>query len=299
MQIEFKAQTAISSSSKLYIRLPFFDFSFVNTIATKPSLSVVVITYNEAMNIQRCIQSVQPVADEIVIVDSYSSDNTVDIAKSLGTTVYQHAFEGHIQQKNWAMQQAKSDWILSLDGDECLSDALIQEITDWKNSFNPKNTLSPCAFWVKRLNHLAGQSIKSCGWYPDKKIRLWAAGSGQWAGTNPHDRFTLTDGSAVIGQFHGDLLHFTYSDFNQIKQQAIKFGRIGAKAIQSKFWGYLLIKSFISPQVKFVKNYLIKRGFLDGKNGFVICYWQWRESLLKYGLGCWLSFQRFFKLTQR
>jgi len=274
------------------------DFPNVSNSIVKPSLSVVVITYNEAVNIVRCIQSVRSIADEIVVVDSYSSDNTVAIAQSLGAVVYEHAFEGHIQQKNWAMHQAKSEWILSLDGDECLSNSLIKEIEEWKNSFNPSNIDTPHAFWVKRLNHLAGKPIKGCGWYPDKKIRLWAAGSGQWTGTNPHDRFELSNSTALIGRFNGDLLHFTYNDFNQIKQQALKFGRIGAQAIQSKFWGVLLLKSLASPQIKFLKNYFFKRGFLYGKDGWVICYWQWRESLLKYSLGFLLSIKRSFGLTQ-
>lgn len=246
------------------------------------------------MNIQRCIESVLPIADEIVVVDSFSTDNTAAIAKSLGAVVIEHAFEGHIQQKNWALNQAKSEWILSLDGDECLSQDLLLEISTWKNNFNDLSSHFPDAYWVKRLNHLGGKPIKGCGWYPDKKIRLWKARSGQWTGTNPHDRFELSDPSANLGLFNGDLLHFTYNNFNQVKQQALKFGRIGAEAIQFKPWGYLCIKTLISPQIKFIKNYFFKLGFLYGMNGLVICYWQWRESLLKYSLGYWMSIKRSF-----
>ncbi len=266
----------------------------MNTSPTNPTLSVVVITYNEAMNIQRCLESVLPIADEIVVVDSFSTDSTATIAKSMGATVISHAFEGHIQQKNWAMNQAKSDWILSLDGDECLSEDLLHEILTWKTNFNALPSHFPSAYWVKRLNHLAGKPIKGCGWYPDKKIRLWKTGSGQWTGTNPHDRFELADPMANLGLFNGDLLHFTYNNFHQIKLQALKFGRIGAEAIQSKPWGYLLAKAIISPQIKFLKNYFFKLGFLYGMRGLAICYWQWRESLLKYSRGFSISLKRSF-----
>lgn len=252
-----------------------------------------IITFNEEAHIARCLQSLNGIADEIIVVDSFSTDNTCAIVEAMGGRVIQHAFEGHIQQKNFAAKQANSDWVLSLDGDECLSESLRDAIAQWKKNSSVSNAV---AFWVKRLNHLAEQPIKGCGWYPDKKIRLWKAGCGEWSGTNPHDRFEVSDAfTQSIGELPGDLLHFTYSNFEQIRLQALKFGKIGAIAVQNKPWPYLLIKLLISPQVKFFKNFFIKRGVFYGFKGLVICYWQWRESLLKYGKGFWISFNNSFK----
>jgi glycosyltransferase involved in cell wall biosynthesis len=166
-------------------------------------VSVVIITFNEAENIGRCIDAAAKVAAEVVVLDSYSTDATEIIARQKGAHFFQHKFEGHIQQKNKALSFAKYEWVLSLDADEVLSEEAIQQIQqlkDW-NKYD--------AFSFNRLNNYCGQWIKHGGWYPDRKIRLFKKSVGKWGGTNPHDKFELNNRSNVK-HIDADILHYSY-----------------------------------------------------------------------------------------
>jgi len=154
-------------------------------------LSVVIITYNEEKNIARCINSVNQIADEVIVVDSHSIDKTKEIAKDLGAKVIEHAFEGHIQQKNFALQQANYSWVLSLDADEALSEKLKNKIQEIKN--NP----TADGYTMNRLTYYCGRWIKHTGWYPDKKLRLVRKDLAQWSGINPHDRLELINSKNI------------------------------------------------------------------------------------------------------
>ena len=265
----------------------------------KAGISVVIIAYNEANNIGRCIDSVADIASEILVVDSFSTDNTQVIAASKGARVIQHAFEGHIQQKNWAKDQATFDWVLSLDADECLSPALRHNL---KNAIQQGLIYGKTKGYVfSRLNHLGQRAIRGCGWYPDKKMRLWDRTSGSWAGKNPHDKFVI-ESHYNTGSIEGDILHYTYPNLDAVKKQAIKFGKIGGAALRS-FWNIedsgtawkrffgprqsgiywiFFFKLFTAGLSRFLRNYFIKGGWKYGKDGLVICYWQMAEATLKY-----------------
>ncbi len=265
----------------------------------KAGISVVIIAYNEANHIGRCIDSVADIASEILVVDSFSTDNTQVIAASKGARVIQHAFEGHIQQKNWAKDQATFDWVLSLDADECLSPPLRHNL---KNAIQQGLIYGKTKGYVfSRLNHLGQRSIRGCGWYPDKKMRLWDRSAGTWTGKNPHDKFVI-DSQYNTGSIEGDILHYTYPNLDAVKKQAIKFGKIGGAALRS-FWNiedsgtawkrffwpkqsgiffFFFFKLFTAGLSRFVRNYFIKGGWKYGKDGLVICYWQMAEATLKY-----------------
>lgn len=259
-------------------------------------LSVVIITFNEEKNIGNCIQSVKSLADEIIVVDSFSTDRTCEIAQNMGATVVQHAFKGHIQQKNWAKDQANFDWVLSLDADECLSNELFDSILNLKmGQFSETTTDHKPIFGysMNRLNHLGRKPIKGCGWYPDTKLRLWNKRFGQWAGTNPHDKFELSDNLAHK-HIQGNILHYTYENKNAVLLQAIKFGNIGAKTLDQTYLLTVFFKFLTSPTLKFLKNYLLKGGIKYGWNGFYICACQWLESFIKYGKGILLNVYKIF-----
>lgn len=256
-------------------------------------ISVVIIAYNEANNIGDCIDSVIGIANEILVVDSYSSDNTVNIARTKGARVIQHPFEGHIQQKNWAKDQASFDWVLSLDADECLSTELQEQLTLAIANGLTFGKIKGYSF--SRLNHLGAQPIRGCGWYPDTKLRLWDRRCGRWEGRNPHDKF-LIDKQHALGSISGDILHYTYADLSAVKQQALKFGKIGGRALKNEFKShpgytllrqgavlYLLLKLITAGLARFVRNYLLKSGWKYGTNGLLICFWQSVEVSYKYG----------------
>jgi glycosyltransferase involved in cell wall biosynthesis len=256
-------------------------------------ISAVIITFNESAHIGRCIDSVSELVDEVLVVDSFSTDDTCEIAQSKGARVIQHAFEGHIQQKNWAKDQARHNWVLSIDADECLSDTLQKNL---QNAIN--NGLlygNAKGFVFSRLNHLGARPIRGCGWYPDAKLRLWDRTCGRWGGRNPHDKFILDKGHWVGKTIDGDILHYTYPDLAAVKLQALKFGKIGAQAVKEDLVDsggapvrhqgvalYLAIKLLSAGLIRFVRNYLLRGGWKYGSDGLMICYWQMAEVTLKY-----------------
>lgn len=228
-------------------------------------LSVVIITYNEEKNIERCLKSVQGIADEIVVVDSYSSDKTVEICQQYGARVIQHHFEGHIEQKNYALQQATFNYVLSLDADEALSDELRAEIVRVKQEWNYDS------YEMNRLTNYCGTWIRHCGWYPDKKIRLFDRRKGKWSGINPHDKFILIDPTATKGFLRGDILHYSYYTISDHIRQFDYFTEISASMLYQQGKKSSLVNILFSPWIRFLRDFFIKAGFLDGYYGFVIC----------------------------
>jgi glycosyltransferase involved in cell wall biosynthesis len=226
-------------------------------------LSVVIITFNEEQNIGRCIDSVTGLADEILVVDSFSTDRTESICKEKGARFIQHRFEGYILQKNYALHQARFDHILSLDADEALSEELKSSIhrlkTNWQKpgyAFNRRTNF--CGTWV---NH--------AGWYPDTKVRLFIKGSGQWEGLDPHDEYRFRS-TFQVERLTGDLFHYSYTSLSGHLQQIDRFSRIGAAAMYAKGKRTTIIQIFLKPFFRFFKHYILQRGFLDGMTGFII-----------------------------
>ena len=238
-------------------------------------LSVVIITYNEEKNIQRCLESISTIADDITIVDSISTDRTVEICKAFGAHIHEQAFLGHIEQKNFAITKAKYPHILSLDADEALDEQLIASIKDLKKNW------AHDGYVMNRLTNYCGQWIYHCGWYPDKKLRLWDSRKGQWEGINPHDQFTLKPG-AQEKYIKGNILHYSYNNINDHVKQVNYFTDISAKSNLQKGKRSHLLKILISPVIKFFRDYILKLGFLDGYYGFVICMISSHATFLKY-----------------
>ncbi|MCF8366644.1 MAG: glycosyltransferase family 2 protein [Bacteroidales bacterium] len=240
-----------------------------------PKLSVVIITFNEERNIARCLSSVKDVADDIVVVDSFSTDNTKSICESYGARVIEHAFEGHISQKNFAIWQAKYPHQLSLDADEALTDELKKEILKVKENWITDG------YRMNRLANYCGKWIRHSGWYPDPKLRLYDSRKGNWGGLDPHDKFEMFPGSKV--EFlKGDILHYTYYTIEEHVAQSNKFSSIAAKALIEKGKPVYFIQIITNPVAKFIRNYILRLGFLDGFYGFIICQGAAHETFLKY-----------------
>lgn len=241
-------------------------------------LSVAIITFNEESCIEACLQSVAGIADEIVVLDSYSTDKTIELAKGKGAKVFQQKFSGYTEQKQDAVNLCSHDYILAIDADEQLSPTLLVAIQSLK-----ERGFAATAYTVNRLNFVGNRSVKTCGWYPDRKIRLWNKTKGAWGGQNPHDKVVMQKGILAV-QLNGDLLHFTYPTVNHLIRQADKFARIAANELKRRSAIYLLLKLLLSGPIRFLKTYFIKRGFADGKLGWLICFHQAREVYLKYFL---------------
>jgi len=228
-------------------------------------LSVVIITLNEEKNIARCLDSVRELADEIVIVDSNSTDNTEAICKSYGARIIQHPFDGYVNQKNYAVSEAKFEYILSLDADEVLSKELHQSIKKVKQQFDVGG------YTMNRMTNYAGKWIRHSGWYPDVKLRLFDRRKGEWKGLIIHEKFELHN-NGRIKHLKGDLLHYSFHSVEDHRKQSEKFTTLGAQADFEKRKKAPSFKIWGGPIAKFIKDYFFNCGFLDGKEGFIICW---------------------------
>lgn len=259
---------------QVYLRLKIKPFLRKNLFFVT-TLSVVIITLNEEKNIGRCLASVKEIADEIIVVDSFSTDRTEAICKEYGATFIQNPFKGHIEQKNFALDQATSDFILSLDADEALSDELKQEISLVKTSA-ANNSYS-----MNRLTNYCGQWIKHGSWYPDKKVRLIKHKTAKWGGVNPHDELIPENRNTII-HLKGDILHYSYYTLEEHIIQLNKFSSISAAAEFKSGKKSSWFKILFNPFYRFVRDYFLLSGWRDGFYGYIICRNNSYSTFLKY-----------------
>jgi len=238
-------------------------------------ISATVITYNEEKNIGQCIDSLWLVADEIVILDSYSTDNTVSIARQKGAIVKQDLFLGHIEQKNKALGLTNYNYVLSLDADEMLSKKLAISILEEKKHFRYR------AYFMNRYNNYCGQFIKHGLWYPNQKLRLFDKRVASWGGLNPHDKIELKEKN-VTGFIKGDIIHYAYHSLNEHDKKNEKYSSIAAISLFERGKNIHWSKIFLSPAWSFFNGYFLRLGFLDGYYGFVIATKTAHQSYLKY-----------------
>ena len=222
-----------------------------------------IITLNEEKNLPRCLQSLA-LCDEVVVVDSRSTDRTVETAEQAGARVLQRDWTGYADQKNYAAESASHDWILSLDADEELSEPLCDEILEVKAT-EP----DVAGFRFPRRAHYLGKWIRHSGWYPDRKIRLYDRRKAKWVGDYVHESVVTNE---PIKELKGDLLHYTCDTFANHLKSLDRYTDLAAQELtdrgQRVGWGRMLI----DPPFTFVKTFLLKRGFLDGTRGLAISY---------------------------
>lgn len=238
-------------------------------------LSVVIITLNEERNIERCIDSVAGVADEIVVVDSFSTDATQAICKAKDVRFLQHTFESYIAQKNVALDAAAYDHVLALDADEALTDELRTSIMAVKQHWTHDG------YSFSRLTNYCGTWIKHGGWYPDRKLRLWNRQKGRWTGENPHDYVQLTDG-ATHAVIPGDLLHYSFYTISDHLKIIDKYTTLQSQGLFERGKRAGLIDLVVRPAFKFFRDYLLKAGFLDGFAGYCVAQLSAKATFVKY-----------------
>lgn len=238
-------------------------------------LSVVIITYNEEKNLERCLQSVKYIADEIVVVDSFSTDRTEEIALHYGARFIRERFRGYGAQKNFANAQASHDWILSLDADEALSPELTSSIKAVKS--RPQHT----AYELSRLTNYCGSWIRHCGWYPDRKTRLFDRRKGAWKSEDIHEYWSPVTPEET-GKLHGDLYHYSYYTLSDHLRQIERFSEILARAAVAKGKNASVWTVHFAPKWKFITAYIIRLGFLDGYAGYLVCRMSAFATFMKY-----------------
>ncbi len=236
-------------------------------------ITATIITLNEERNIARAIESLR-CCDEIVIVDSGSVDRTVELAEKLGARVIEAGWLGYAGQKNWAAEQASNEWILSLDADEALSEALEAEIWNLK-----KNGPQFDAYTVPRLARYLGRWILHCGWYPDRKIRLYDRRKAKWVGDFVHETVQVT---GRIGHLETNLLHFTCDSLSEHLKTLDRYTTLSAGELVERRVRIGLWRLILDPPWTFVKTYFFERGFLDGLEGLIIAYMAAFYTFVKY-----------------
>lgn len=239
-------------------------------------LSAVIITYNEERNIARCIDSLAGVVDEVLVVDSFSNDATAAIVKERGARLIEHAFEGYIEQKNYACKQATFNHILCLDADEAMDSEMKTAVLHAKSNWQKDG------YSFNRLTNYCGKWIYHCGWYPDKKLRLFDRTKCSWKGVNPHDKLAFNEPTSTTAHLKGNILHYSYYTILEHQKQTERFTTIAARALQKKGKKASLINRYLSPVVKFAKDYIVNLGFLDGYYGWSICRISAYSTYLKY-----------------
>lgn len=229
--------------------------------AQRPKLSATVICQDEADKIRGCLESVR-FCDEVVVVDSGSTDGTLDIVRELADVVVEADWPGHVAQKNRALDLATGDWVLPLDADERVTPELAAEIQALLAG-------GPGAdgYRINRHVHYLGRWIDHGGWYPEPRVRLFRREKGRWGGINPHDAVLL---EGRVGRLGGDIVHYTYDDMEHHVRTLNAFTSIQAREHGSRgrrfTWGSLLLR----PPLEFCKKYFLKQGFRDGPQGFLI-----------------------------
>jgi glycosyltransferase involved in cell wall biosynthesis len=236
-------------------------------------LSATIITLNEERNIARALESLR-CCDEVVVVDSGSIDRTGEIAAKLGARVVESPWGGYAHQKNFAAESASNDWILSIDADEALSEALEGEIWQIK-----KNGPKFDGYTMPRLAQYMGRWILHSGWYPDRKIRLYNRQKARWVGEFVHESVQV-DGS--IGHLESDLLHFTCDSLSEHLKTMDRYTTLAAEQLIAQQKPVKMQHLLVDPPWTFLRSYFLRRGFLDGLEGLTIAYMAALYNYVKY-----------------
>jgi len=237
-------------------------------------LTGVVITYNEEANILACLESLS-FCDHFVVVDSESTDQTVAIAENFGAQVITQPFLGHVKQKQFATEQAPSDWVLCLDADERVGEQLKASILALVAQENPERW----GYEVSRRSFHLGRWIKHGGWYPDRGIRLFNRSHGHWAGYDPHDKVEIQGEAGLLA---GDLDHYVFKNLSHNVDKNNDYSSIMARDLSVGGKAPSLFKLLVKPPFKFFECYVLKAGFLDGLPGFIIAVGAGYSMFLKF-----------------
>ena len=231
------------------------------------TLSVVIITYNEEANLGRTLESVMPLVcegkGEIIVVDSGSTDRTVEIAQSFGAKVFVEEWKGYAAQKNSAIEKASRDWILSLDSDEEVGAGLEEEIEKATRS------ASATAFWISRKNLFLNRWMKHGGYWPDRKLRLFKRGAAFFENRLVHEDAKLMSGTTE--QLQHSLIHHSYPTLSDYIDHMNRYSSLGAEMAVAKGQGrFSVLNIVVRPWATFVYNYFFRLGFLDGREGLLL-----------------------------
>lgn len=239
-----------------------------------PKISATIVCLNEEDKIEDCLKSLQPVVDEIIVVDSLSTDGTLEIARRYTDKIYEQEWLGFIDQKNLAASKATHDWILNVDCDERLDPELTDALRDIKDELDDS-----CVYRMSRKTFYVYRWLKHT-WYPDRTVRLFNRRKTRHGGVSPHDRIITDD--LIVKDLPGDILHYSYDNLSQHMQIVDKYTDTAAQQIIDSGKRVSLFTPFTHAAWAFLRMYVVRGGFLDGFAGFTACYLSMVYTYLKY-----------------
>ncbi len=242
----------------------------------KLPISAVVITYNVVDTIGQCLEALKKVSEDIVVLDSFSDDGTVDICKKLKVRLVSQEWLGYSQTKNLGNEMAKNDWVLSIDSDEVLSEELI-------NSIKKLELKDGHVYALDRLTNFCGKWIYHCGWYPEWKVRLFNKKNINWRGDFVHETLSVPENFTEI-KLKGKLLHYSYKNKKDHIERMKKYARLSAQERFENGKKASFVLRWFSPLARFIKTYVLKLGLLDGREGFLISWGNAYMVKLRYSI---------------
>ncbi|MCF8247862.1 MAG: glycosyltransferase family 2 protein [Saprospiraceae bacterium] len=240
------------------------------------SITAVVISQNEARTIGQCVAALRKVCDEVLVLDSASTDGTIEICEKLGAKVLQQEWLGYSQTKNVGNEMASNDWILSIDSDEVLSEELIESL----KNLQPETGK---VYALDRITEYEGKWVRHSGWYPEWKVRLFDRHSVEWQGDFVHETLHIPADYQVV-RLQGKLFHYSFKNTEDHLLRLVKYARLGAAEQFAKGKKVTFVKRWFAPAARFVRGFFIKRGFLDGRIGWLICKREAAMVRLRYKL---------------
>jgi glycosyltransferase involved in cell wall biosynthesis len=244
------------------------------TLATRPAISACIVARDEEDRLPACLDSLG-FCDEILVVDAHSRDRTRELAAARGARVIERDWPGHVAQKEFAIRQARHDWVLCLDADERVSPALAKEIEELREGA----FADAAGFYVPRLSRYLGREVRHGTWYPDWKLRLFDRRRGRWGGRDPHDRVELDGPTRRLA---GDLLHDPYRSLAEHLATIDRYTTIMAEELHAEGRRARLLDLALRPPLRFLGFYVWRLGFLDGWRGLVLAHLAAHYVWLKY-----------------
>ena len=244
-------------------------------------ISACIITLNEERNLPRCLKSVAPLVDEILVIDSGSTDASLEIAGKFGARVVHQEWLGYVGQKNFALVHALHDWVLSIDADEEISPELAASIARIKSDPAANSTGSPNGYEFSRIVFYRGRWIRHGDWYPDRLVRLFRRAEARFSGGRVHEKLELRGEHPILP---GHLHHFTYESALDRAHRCAKYAALWAQTAHEQHRRAYPWSGALHALARFGKGFVLKRGFLDGEIGWDIAAGNAREVWLKYKL---------------
>ncbi|MCC6933853.1 MAG: glycosyltransferase family 2 protein [Deltaproteobacteria bacterium] len=250
----------------------------------REKVSAFIIAKNEDDQIADCIASLK-FCDEVLVIDSFSDDKTVEIAKQSGAQVYVHKWEGYKEQKAYALSLLKYDWTVNLDADERVSNELRENIlhvlrTEYENKKNPQaGTEEIIGYFINRVVYYLGRWWRKGGWYPEYRLRFFRKSKVVWGGINPHEK-PIPQGKTE--RIEGEILHYTYDDMNDQLRRLVNYSLISAKEEFSRDKKVTVVKLLLSPFIRAFKFYVTKKGYREGMAGLIVAILEGYYTFIKY-----------------